>query len=194
MTGTAIASVAGITALDIYCAAKMSNVKPGRIEASVVISRTPEDCYTFWRNIENLPRFLEYVDSVRMVGERRSHWVAHGLGGRPFEWDAEITGETPGRRIAWNTTAGRVCQSGSVEFNRAPGDRGTIVRVHIDLHGPSKLLAAGVARLTGMHPEQMVYKDLRRFKAVMETGEAITTEGQPAGRRSGATWLDQIAR
>jgi len=28
----------------------------------------------------------------------------------------------------------------------------------------------------------------------METGDVVTTEGQPAGRRSGATWLDTLAR
>jgi hypothetical protein len=30
--------------------------------------------------------------------------------------------------------------------------------------------------------------DLRRFKQVMETGEVITTEGQPAGREQSTSW------
>src|SRR5579884_3172704 len=71
MGATALASVAGITALDVICAQKMSaeGLGRGRIEASVIVNRPPEECYRFWRNFENLPRFLEYLDSVRISGE-----------------------------------------------------------------------------------------------------------------------------
>jgi uncharacterized membrane protein len=196
-TAAAIGAVAGITVLDVICARKMPRPghRLGQLEASVTVGRPPEECYRFWRNFENLPRFLEYVESVRPAGERRSHWVACGPGGNRFEWDAEVTEDLPGRRIGWRSTGGgNVSHSGSVEFEEAPGDRGTVVRARIELQGLGRLLAAAPARLIGKHPEQMVYKDLRRFKSVMETGEALTTDGQPAGRRSGATWMDRMAQ
>jgi len=55
-------------------------------------------------------------------------------------------------------------------------------------------IGSALAKLVGKDPEQVAYKDLRRFKQILETGEVITTEGQPAGRSSGNTWLDSIAR
>jgi uncharacterized membrane protein len=45
------------------------------------------------------------------------------------------------------------------------------------------VLGATVAKLFGEEPEIQVQQDLRRFRAVMETGEIATTEGQPHGRR-----------
>jgi uncharacterized membrane protein len=53
---------------------------------------------------------------------------------------------------------------------------------------PGGLLGATIAKLFGRAPEQQIEEDLRRFKQVMETGEIITTEGQPAGRASGTSW------
>jgi len=44
------------------------------------------------------------------------------------------------------------------------------------------------------NPEQFANKALRRFKQLLEVGEVMETEGQPAGRRNGTTWLDAVAR
>jgi uncharacterized membrane protein len=45
-----------------------------------------------------------------------------------------------------------------------------------------------VAKLLGVGPEWRIKDDLRRFKQLMEVGEIITTEGQPAGRASSTSW------
>jgi uncharacterized membrane protein len=137
---------------------------------------------------------MSYLQSVRDTGNGRSHWVAAAPGGRSVEWDAEVVNDVPGQMISWRSLPGsNVCTSGSVVFEAAPGNRGTIVRVQMDFSSPAPGLTR-VGKILGKHPEQMVYKDLRRFKQVMETGEAITTEGQSAGRKGSATWLDSIAR
>jgi uncharacterized membrane protein len=36
----------------------------------------------------------------------------------------------------------------------------------------------------GKEPSQQIREDLRRFKQLLETGEAPTTAGQPRGRQS----------
>jgi uncharacterized membrane protein len=193
------AAVAGVTVLDIRAAQQVSAQKEehdalDRLEASVIVNQSPEECYTFWRHLENLPRFMSYLESVRDMGNGRSHWVALAPGNLKLEWGAEITEDKPGQTIAWRSLQGsEVTTTGSVEFQKAAGNRGTIVRVQMSFAARGQALAR-LAKLAGKHPEQMVYKDLRRFKQVMETGEVITTEGQPAGRTSGATWLDSIAR
>jgi len=190
-----LASLAGVTALDAYYAKRMSG--NGRMwthaEASIAVDRPPEECYRFWRNLENVPSFMSYIKSVQTTDDRLSHWVA-GTDGAVIEWNSEIVRETPDRRFAWRTTSGSdVWHSGSVDFEPVPAGRGTIVRLHMD-YGKAFRSLQPIAKLIGKAPDQVLSKELRRFKQVMETGEVITTEGQPAGRGSGATWLDKIAR
>jgi uncharacterized membrane protein len=105
------------------------------------------------------------------------------------EWEAEITADEPGRLIAWRSVgAADVENSGSVAFKAAPGGRGTIVRVEMRYRPPGGIVGAAVAKLFGEDPEQQLQEDLRRFKQLIEAGEIITTEGQPAGRPSSLSW------
>ena len=197
----AAAVVAGVTALDILCAQKLSaeavetnGHRPARAESNLIINRSPDECYQYWSELKNLPRFMSYLESVNKVGDKRSHWVAN-IGGMRMEWDAEIVEDVPGRRIAWRSLpGGSVSNSGSVQFDRAAGGRGTIVRVQMDYDHPARAIASVFAKFVGRDPEQVVYKDLRRFKQVMETGEVIRTEGQPAGRKHSTGKLDVVAR
>src|SRR5438045_1728143 len=154
-----------------------------KVEKSVTINRTPEELYQFWRNFENLPRFMNHLESVRVTGEGRSHWVAKAPAGSSVEWDAEIYNEKENEMIAWRTLEGAdVASAGSVHFEPAAGGRGTTVRVVLKYDPPAGKLGAFVARLFGENPEQQIDEDLRRFKQLMETGEIATTEGQPSGR------------
>ena len=191
----AIGSVVGVTALDLWCATKAGAGRArARTEASLMVSRSPEECYQFWRNFENLPLFIDHLKSVRSTGDRGSRWTAYGPGGIQVECDAEIEEDIPNKRLAWRARDGsHIWHSGVVDFENAPGGRGTIVRVQMDYGNTLKAIGL-LATPLGKNPSQLIRKQLRRFKQVLETGESITTEGQPAGRRSGATWLDEIAR
>jgi uncharacterized membrane protein len=192
------AAVVGVTVLDALTAWELTQSQAGAydvfVERAVTINRSPEECYRFWRDFENLPRFMPHLKSVRTTGENRTHWIA-GVGAKEFSWDAEVTADTPGQCISWHSLEGAdVDHAGSVRFERAPGERGTIVRVQMHYAPPAAEAGAMVAKIMGQDPEQEIYRSLRRFKQVMETGDVVTTEGQPAGRGSGATWLDAIAR
>jgi uncharacterized membrane protein len=136
-----------------------------------------------------------HLQSVRPTGEGRTHWIANGPAGVKVEWDAEITNDRPNECISWRSLENAdIDNSGTVHFERAAGGRGTIVRVTMYYSPPAAGIATAVASMLGQHPEQEIAKDLRRFKQVLETGDVVTTEGQPAGRGSGATWLDTMAR
>ena len=37
------------------------------VQESVTIARTPQELYRFWRNLENLPRFMAHLASVERV-------------------------------------------------------------------------------------------------------------------------------
>jgi hypothetical protein len=67
------------------------------VSRSVTINRSPEELYNFWRNFENLPRFMYHLEKVEVLDDRHSHWVANAPGGANVSWDAEITDERPTR-------------------------------------------------------------------------------------------------
>jgi uncharacterized membrane protein len=194
-TACAIAAVAGVTALDVLCAQDlMLRGAAARASASIVLHCPIEECYRFWRNFENHAQFMPYVESVRSTGSRTAHWIAALPGKKKVEWNTEITKDLRNEQITWHSVNGSgLYHAGTIRFSPSSGDRGTVARIKIVYREP--VSGRGVlARLLGKEPDQMLYKDLRRFKQLMETGEVITTEGQSAGRRQGATWLDNITR
>src|SRR5207248_2660994 len=64
-----------------------------RVDRGITVFKPRPEVYRFWGNLENLPRFMTHVESVRVIEERRSHWVDTGPAGRTVEWDAEIINE-----------------------------------------------------------------------------------------------------
>lgn len=180
----ATANVLAVTALDVLCAQQLSSndsTTTGgttQVRKSLIINRAPEELYQFWRNFENLPRIMPQLESVRETGEGRSHWVARAPAGTTVEWDAEITEDQPNSVIAWRSLAGAdVENSGVVIFERATGNRGTIVRVEMEYNPPGGALGALVAKLFGEEPGQQAQEALRCFKQLMETGEVVISEG-----------------
>ena len=158
-----------------------------KVEKSVTINKSPEELYRYWRNFENLPRFMNHLESVKVLDPKRSHWVAKAPAGRTVEWDAEIHNEKENELIAWRSLEGsEVNNAGSVRFEKAPNGRGTEVKVALEYEPPAGFIGSLIAKLFGEEPEQQVQEDLRRFKQVMEAGEASTTQGQPSGRSAGS--------
>jgi uncharacterized membrane protein len=179
----ASAAVLGVTALDLMCAEKLGrDTRSTRERAiqttkTITINRSPEEVYNFWHNFENLASFMYHLESVQSTGGNRSHWVARGPAGVRVEWDAETTEDRPNELIAWRSVPGSdVENSGRVEFEPAPGARGTIVKVNIQYNPPGGTIGAGIAKLLGKEPGQQVQDDLRRFKQVMETGEVVQSD------------------
>src|SRR5262249_28356922 len=88
----------------------------------VTINRSPTELYAFWRNLENLPRVMRHLESVRSTGGNRSHWVARGPASICVEWDAETITDRPNEVIAWRSLPGSMVDTaGSVHFTPAPG-------------------------------------------------------------------------
>jgi len=151
------------------------------VEVAVTIAKPHDELYLFWRNLENLPKFMPHLLSVKDLGDKRSHWVAKAPGGHSVEWIAEIINDDANELIGWRTLEGsEVVSAGSVRFKPTGKDE-TIVRVHLQYEPPAGKVGAAIAWLFGQEPSQTIREDLRRFKALMETGEVPTTEGQPRG-------------
>lgn len=162
------------------------------VRKSITINRPREEVYQYWRNFENLPKFMRHLQQVHEETERLSHWKARGPAGFDVAWDAELTLDTPNEIVAWKSLPGaQIENSGEVRFEDAPGNRGTIVRVELTYRPPAGVLGAVVAKLFGEEPHGQIADDLRRLRSLLETGEVPTTEGQPSDRVRKAKGLIQ---
>jgi uncharacterized membrane protein len=180
----ATANVLAVTALDVICAQQLSSNNgttrggTNQVRKSLIINRTPEELYQFWHDFENLPTFMQHLESVRVTGEGHSHWVAKAPAGTSVEWDAEIIEDRENELIAWRSLEGAdVENSGSVRFEAAPGKRGTIVKVEMNYNPPGGAIGAAIAKLMGDDPGQQAQESLRCLKQFMETGEVVISEG-----------------
>jgi uncharacterized membrane protein len=156
-----------------------------RMEKVVTVNRPPHEVYEFWHNLENLPRFMQHLESVQVTGERTSHWVARGPGGISAQWDAEMMDDYPGQQISWHSVgAADLPNRGAVEFKEAPGGRGTEVRVTVEYYPPGGAAGRAAARMAQVITAQQLEEDLKRLKQVLETGEIATARNTAAAKRS----------
>ena len=154
-----------------------------KVEESVTINRPVLEVYRFWRNFENLPRFMDHLEAVTVIDDARSHWVAKGPAGTKVEWDAIIHNEVDDELIAWRSLPGsEVNNAGSVHFTPTPDGTGTDVRVVLSYEPPAGKVGAAVAKLLGEEPSKQVADDLRRFKQVMDSGDVLAGPRPIAGR------------
>lgn len=182
----AITSLLGVIAIDYYCADKLSSKTPAtgttrdrriRIVQSIIVGRPAEEVYGFWRSFENLPRFMNHLESVKETGNRRTHWKTRAPGGSSVEWDAEITADEPNRHISWRSLPGSAVEnSGTVWFERATGDRGTLIRVELEYRPPFGKIGSVAASLFRENPKQQMYDDLRAMKQILEVGDLARSD------------------
>jgi uncharacterized membrane protein len=189
VAGVALATV---TAVDLLAALRVrrANGSTGgdrvvRARTAITVNRPVHEVYEHWHDLENLPRFMIHLESVRVTGQGRSHWRAKAPAGRAVEWDATLTADRQDELIAWESDAGApVRNRGRVRFVPAPGDRGTEVSVELEYEPPGGALGSLIARILGEEPVQQVKDDLRRCKQLLETGEVARSEASPEGTRA----------
>ena len=184
----ATANVLAVSGLDVMAATQLSAQPEAdahvaaehglqRVVRGVTIGRPVEEVYAYWRNFENLPRFMRHLEEVVAIDEKRSRWRAKAPFGKSVEWEAEIVGEEPNERIAWRSVEGsQVQNSGVVRFAPAPGGRGTEVRVELEYKPPFGKLGSKIAMLWREEPRQQIADDLRHLKQVLETGEILYSD------------------
>lgn len=157
-----------------------------QVRRSICVGVEPEKAYAFIRDVQNMPKFMKHVESVTALDGNRSHWVVRGPGNMSVSWDSRIINEVPNELIAWRSEpCAQIENAGSIWFEKAPKNLGTIIRVTLQFLPPGGAMATLVAKLFGKDPERQVDGDLKRLKQLLETGEIATTEGQPVGSPQG---------
>jgi uncharacterized membrane protein len=174
------AGVLGVACVDTYTALRLQReggdvgAEGIAVREAITIARTPEDVYAFFRDFENLPRWLSHLQSVRVDG-MCSHWRAQGPLGSTIDWDAEIVEDRPGQGITWRSLPNAdIPNQGRVQFRRL-GEH-TELEVELRYDPPVGKVGEAFARLFGVAPGQQISADLRRLKQVLETGEVLHSD------------------
>lgn len=147
------------------------------IEQSIEVDAAVSTVYNQWTQFESFPEFMEGVEEVRQLDDKRLHWVA-SIAGQRHEWDAEIVEQVPDQRISWRSITGKP-NEGTVLFHAIDQQR-TRVTVRLG-YQPDGMLermgnAIGVA-------SARVKNDMERFKQFIES----------RGHETGA-WRGEISR
>ena len=181
--------MASVTAMDVFAGQRLTRAALARPPATlrsrlaITIAAPPEKLYAFWRKLDNLPKFMQSVQSVTAISAQQSHWVANAPTGTLVEWDSEIVDDQPNRLIAWRTLPGSdVAHHGIVSFEAAPAG-GTVVSVDLHYRAPGGALGMGLAKILSEDPDSHIARILQRLKQLIETGDIVTPAEEPLGWR-----------
>ena len=145
---------------------KSSNVN---IRINSVINKPVSEVYTFWRDFENLPKFMTHIESVKPLSYTTSKWTAKGPAGiGSLSWKAEIVKDEKDRLISWNSLPeSSIKNAGKVVFR--PSGEGTEIIVTISYHAPLGIAGEGAAKLLNPYFEKLVKDDIMNLKTYLES-------------------------
>jgi len=147
------------------------------VEKSIEVNAPVQQVYNQWTQFEDFPKFMEGVEEVQQIDNKRLRWVAE-LGGKRKEWDAEIFEQVPDEKIAWRSTTG-ARNSGVVHFRPLDASR---TEVHLKMNYEPEGVTEHLGDMMGVVGRR-VEGDLKRFKEFLQERQ----------RESGA-WRGSIHR
>lgn len=119
--------------------------------------------YNQWTQFEEFPRFMEGIEEVRQLDDKRLNWRAK-IAGKTEEWIAEITEQIPDERVAWRNVTGAT-NAGVVTFHYL--DENT-TRVTLQLEYEPEGVVETVGSALNV-PDRRIQGDLDRFKEYIES-------------------------
>jgi uncharacterized membrane protein len=166
-------------------AASQRERSDGRVEGLVTVRRPVDEVFAFYRDFENLPRFMGDVMAIERTGPTTSRWTIAGPFGLRLHWTVEVTEEHPNESICYRTVARHPARTyWEIAFTPGPRAGETQVREVMRLPGGGILLAA--LALIGKFPAAEVTSNLHRFKELMETGRVTDMTHSVRGKFSEA--------
>jgi hypothetical protein len=143
----------------LYRAANQSVSSEQDIQLAQTVNRTPDEIFSFWRDFNNWPLFMDGMDRMQSVEHGFARWTGEG---GSIQGASRILNEQPGS---------------------APANRGTEIYLRLVGLRPQPVITQLLRSVTGDSTEQWGRETLRGIKQLMEAGEIPTTDGQPHGVR-----------
>ena len=128
-----------------------------------VIDHDVRTVYNQWTQFEEFPRFMEGVERVEQLDDRRLHWVAD-FGGSRHEWDAEITEQVPDQRVAWRSIDGKTNRG---QFSFRPADSGGKTEVTVLMDWEPEGIKEKIGGALGFD-NRRVKQDLDRLESLLD--------------------------
>lgn len=157
------------------------------IRTSMLVNKPRHEVYQFWRRLENLPKFMKHLLTVKELDAKRSHWEAVVPGNiATIKWDAEIVKEREGEFIGWQSVPNSTIENaGKVEFRDIDNGQGTEINVVISYRPPAGQIGSGIAQFLNPVVEKIVRQDIMGFKEYIE-GNAAGTPAYGGQQQSGS--------
>jgi len=140
------------------------------IRSSFLIDKPRHQVYQFWRKLDNLPLFMNHLESVEVLDGKRSNWILKlPINVAKVSWEAEIVKDEPDHLIGWSSLPGSVIDNaGKVRFRDAEDGKGTLVDIVITYQPPAGGIGASIAHVLNPVFKNMVDNDVRNFKQYMD--------------------------
>lgn len=174
----------------IYQALKVDRSTPDepvRATASVTVGKSAQELYKLWQQPEVFAAVMRDFATLTPLDNDHARWTVHLPAGKTLAWETEVVEERRNELFAWQTVPGAaIPQSGKLHLRPAiPADRGTVTTLELAFDPstlPGGTLLRGVSSAAETLARGAVSKMLRNFKALAESGEIPTLEGNPSGR------------
>jgi uncharacterized membrane protein len=168
-------------------AASAPPIEARSASCAVLVERPAVELYAAWRDFGNLPHLLSSITTVSVPSPGRLHCTMSTTSGTAIAWDAELTDDAFGRRIAWRSVPDSVLDACvSVSFEEDASGRSTTVRVRMEYHPVVTPLGDLAGRLLPAETAERLRRDLEAFKGRAESG-AFSLDGMPQRELPGVT-------
>jgi uncharacterized membrane protein len=157
---------------------------PVEVKTTVSLNKPRTEVYSFWRKLENLPRFMRHLEKVEEIDQTRSRWTAKGPAGvGSVSWEAEIVEDHQNEFISWRSLPGStVDNAGQVRFAETPN--GTDIKVQMTYRLPGGDVGGAAAKLFSPMAQKMMKDDIRDLKNVMENGGTSVGAGSSSKKKN----------
>ena len=132
-------------------------------EQSIEVDVPVTTAYNQWTQFEEFPQFMDGVESITQLDDRRLHWKV-SIGGVTREFDTEIVEQHPDERIAWRSVDG-TSHAGVVTFHKLSDTRSRLM-LQLDME-PEGLVEKAGDKL-GVVARQ-AKSDMENFKTFIES-------------------------
>lgn len=139
------------------------------VKENITINRKAGDIYRFWRNLENLPRFIDHIDSVEDLGEGHNRWTIKIPVGN-ISWESEIIEDKENEVIRWRSIPNsRVKNSGCLSLEEKEGSNATEVTVELRYNPPVGHDSFLEDEILEVITDVQMKGDLKNLKRIMES-------------------------
>ncbi|MGQ7944227.1 SRPBCC family protein [Flavobacterium sp. WC2509] len=140
------------------------------IRVNSVINKPLSEVYAFWRNLENLPKFMNHLQSVTSINHTISEWTAKGPAGiGKLSWKAEIVKDEKEKLLSWNSLPNSSIENaGKVIFK--PKGKATELEITISYRAPLGIVGENAAKLLNPYFQKIVNDDILNLKTYLESG------------------------